>query len=60
MGDGMDCDGRHGRARRSTVLLRRPNPRRLLRRMAHAEDYHLASSYRDAHSGHHNEERRAR
>ena len=57
MGDGMDRDGRNSRTGRSAVLLRRPDHRRLLRRLAHAEDHHLASAHRDANSGHHHEKR---
>lgn len=57
MGDGMDRYGRNGRARRSALLLRRPDHCCLLRRLAHAEDHHLASAHRDAYSGHHHEKR---
>lgn len=56
----MDSDGRDSCAWRPAVFLRRLDYRRLLRRMAHAEDYNVASSHRNAYSGDHYEKRRSR
>lgn len=60
MGDGMDHNGRHGRARWPAVLLRRAHHRRVLRRLAHAKDHNATVPYRNAYSGNHYEKHRFR